>query len=226
MRLFKYLFFSLLLVGIPVYASMEADEYYNKGDYLAALSLYQHIKHPSRSVYYAMGACSYHLGDDAQALAYWKKAERGASTQLLAAIDKGMEHLYMRAGKTYQVSWYTRVLRRLAVIPLLFIQLFILLSFLIQVSFRSYFMQHKRLGMSIRFVMILGIISMSQISEQPIGSSRASAVVRAGPGGDYPIISELSLFDEVTIEDKNDTWYKIKHSKIKGWVEKNAVACA
>lgn len=216
----------IVLSGIYAADTREARELYYNGEYAQALERYKEISSPTREDYYAMGACCYHLGDDAQTIAYWKKAERGASSQLLEAIDSGMERLYARAGKHYKVSWYAAITRRLMCIPMLFFQLFILCGFVILVASRSSFKRRKKIGIALRMLMILSVIGLYQLDEQSRGTSKSAAIVRAGPSYDYPVVSELSLFDEVAIEDKNDTWYKIKHSKTKGWVEKGKIASA
>lgn len=221
----EYFIYVLFLLAGSLQAALpeEAERLYLHGEYAAALSLYQQIESPSRSIYYAMGACSHHCGDDAQALAYWKKAEHGASLGMREAIDKAKGTIYQENGREYHVDWGRKMRRIWSMIPVFFLQLLIIsilgLQFLLSSS--------KRLKILLRIVLIFSFISMYQIiDDNTYGVVRRPVPVYAGPRDNYSTIAQLQSFDEVTIEDKRDTWYKIRHFKIKGWVDGKDIALA
>ena len=78
-----------------------------------------------------------------------------------------------------------------------------------------------------RIVLIFSFISIYQIiDDNKYGVIKRPVTVYAGPKADYSTIAQLRSFDEVTIEDKRDTWYKIRHFEIKGWVDGKDIALA
>ncbi len=225
MKVSTYLciFIGAMGLNITVQATERAEQLYQKGDYKEALAKYREKSSPSRADLYAMGACAYHLENFPQALAYWRKAEQGAGFKVHAALDAGIQRIYERMGKEYYVTRGQRFKRVLMMIPLLFFQIIGLMGLVMQFLFRTYLAQRRWMLISLRLAIIFCFITMYQFDDSPRAVVRNVIAVRAGPSLDYPSVGELAAIDEVVVEDKEDTWYKIKRSGLKGWVENKAV---
>ncbi len=220
----KFYMAIFIFTGVAtIHGADQAEQLYKNGDYAAALFNYQENKNPNRSVLYAMGASAYHLGNYPQAVAYWRKAERGAGWQLHEAVDAGMKRLYEKLGKEFHVGFPEKIKRIFTMIPLLFLQLMAIIGLMSQFLLTDYFSQRHWLRIGTRAVIILCFLLMYQFDERQHAVVRNVTSVRAGPGIDYPVVGELFMVDEVVVEDKEDTWYKINRSKLKGWIENKSL---
>src|SRR5579872_4836188 len=78
---------------------LRANKLYEAHDYDKALSSYEMIPHKGRAVLYNMGNCYFYKNDYPRALAYWSKAEKGATVQEKLAIDRNKHYVLEKLGK-------------------------------------------------------------------------------------------------------------------------------
>ena len=218
--------FLLLIMSATLYAGndeelfLRGNKYYQQKDYENALASYQLVNAKGRAVLYNMGNCYFHKNDFAQALIYWKRAEKGATRQERDAIDRNKQEVLKKLGKVVP----KRLMNfSLFVLQLLFLLVWFLLMFVVYK--RDWLQKRVVIGCScIVFLMTLvleyGYMSYSA-SYGIIVHKQASLL--AGPDKGFQTLSPLAYADQVIIKEKREGWYKIDYNDRIGWVEVGAI---
>lgn len=221
--------FCIIRAGNEEELFLRANKSYEKHDCKQALALYQSMKNKGRAVLYNMGNCFYHLGDYPQALVCWKQAERGAAYTECCDIAHNQLLLSHRLGKKIVYTWWQRlyiyISYRVASFSVLFLQLLFLICWF------SLFFLFNRFGINkfsvfIFIVTVLVGVSLGVKYKQEtecIAIVMKKTPVFVGPDKNYHELAQLDLADQVTIEEEQNSWYKIKHVAGVGWVESEAV---
>jgi uncharacterized protein YgiM (DUF1202 family) len=71
------------------------------------------------------------------------------------------------------------------------------------------------------FTLITYVYDQQNTQRAVVVSSQVQ--VHAGPGENYAIVDSLQVGDELTIGKSEDTWYKICHGYVSGWLPAHTV---
>lgn len=207
---------------------LKAQALYHKKNYDKALSLYTSIAFPSAGVLYNKGNTLYQLKQYPQALASLRRAQRHASFSLLKDINYTIDLLLTACEKNNNqsaiasIGMYARSLFPPLLLQMLII--FVLIALTVLIMRRRY---HVKLML---LLVLIGICSSAiltysySIDGQKYGIVNAADVVLyAGPGDSYARVGSLCQLDHVAIGKQEDTWYKIRHADLTGWVSAQAL---
>ena len=226
-----------LLVGTSLYADSEmysaeesflqANTLYHQQAYNQALEKYVAIPLKSSGVLYNIGNCYYHLGHMSHAILYWLRAQRIATSwNMLAYIDYNIDvaktALGASSGKKLFNQIGTLIRYLIAVIPPMLLQLIMIMLLIMMLIFiifqsRRYFIFVCLLMLVISGSALLGYWYYQE--HHTIGIVVEKMVsVYSGPGPTYSEVAHLKEGDQVTIGNQEDTWYKITHNELHGWI--------
>lgn len=206
--------------GTPKERFQQANQAYNKGDYLQAstlfLSLLKQDKRKSFSIFYNLGNCYYQLQQYGLSLAYYRKAQRLRPNDL--NLLQNIQLLNKRAGRTEStipqlrlkfLFWYSLLnLKQLFWLVLLLTYLgFVLWAVYIRRSSTKqlYGMRWYVVGV-MAFVAILWLSLGLKVYREEIRKVGVVTVeritARSGYGAQYEPLFRLSQADEVIIKER------------------------
>lgn len=201
---------------------LKAHQLYQHKDYAKAVYAYESIPSKSSETLYNIGNCYYHMQQYPYALLYWERASKHASVQLLHNIIYNVHVLESDLQKPHASSFDYYMQWARAFFSLLFLQLMVLallLLFIILIMLRPGWYVVMSGVCSITLMALILVIHIHYYSSV----DRAIVIkddvgVYAGPGETYAQIGALQAADKVTIGKREDTWYKICHGTVTGWV--------
>ena len=209
-----------------------AGKLYQKNEYEQALGLYKQITPKSAPVYYNMGNCAYKLDDYGRALLYWRRAEKMwgmfGRQELLENIavlkKKQAEQRPEKEIVSVIKRWTHSFISWLRSVPLFFLQLtFLLLWFFLFMYLKLLSQQRYRFLITVLFcfIALFGTVLAIRytIDYKTYGVVvRAQAPLLSGPSPSFSSIGTLYQADEITIQKKSGSYFKIRFGKRIGWV--------
>lgn len=212
---------------------LRANKAYKEKEYKQALELYQSIRPKGPAIWENIGNCFYALGDYAQAIIAFKRAEFGTLKQC-KTIQQKINAVYHKLDYPIESNWleyaYTYIKCMISGISLLSLQLLFLLLWFI-----FFFCIYKgRQGKKYRMIsallfgvlVVIGVMTLVKYKEhmQQIGIVLPKTTeVFAGPDKNFYQLGSLNRAQEINIQDERSGWYKIQYKKITGWVRADAI---
>lgn len=206
---------------------LQANQLYAQGEYQAAFDAYNALENKGYGVYYNMGNALYKRGAYAQALVYWKKAQRLATGVQVHAVM----HNIHQAEKKLAIN--TQSFARNAAfvtgpyvsyLPALLLQitwlLFVCLLLLSYVRHSGHvFVLHMLMCMT-GLAMSGGAIAVKQslqLQDHAIIISKQGALF-SGPNQKYHQLAMMDKGSEVVVSKQHDNWCKVSSGPMTGWV--------
>ncbi|BDC34842.1 hypothetical protein Noda2021_08000 [Candidatus Dependentiae bacterium Noda2021] len=206
---------------------LRANKLYETKNYHQALELYEQIENKGAAVWHNMGNCSYCLQQNAQALLYWRRAQKNAPKAIVDSAQQAIEKVNTLLEINAQDSSKERIERSIKNIPLILLQLLFLLSWcvLMGLFIWSYCSKTYRLLILALFnVILVGSLNYKKYTLDDSLSAIVcadEACVRVGPGTEYPVIASLKKGTELKIHNKQKEWCKVRFENLTGWAEHN-----
>jgi tetratricopeptide (TPR) repeat protein len=224
----------------------QANDSYKKGDYSQAYKQYQQITDKNTRIHYNLGNCAFKLNKPGLALAHWRRAEKDwglygreelvkniALVQQHSAIlhtnpseqEQTLLHALVNWAQSTKSSFYSLV----QAIPLLYIQLLVLLLWIILFATIRFLYKkgHKIIVSVLFFFLAISAIMLAFkynfMHKERIVVIVPSADLTSGPGKNYAVLSHLPEAQEADILKESGGFFKIRAKRQLGWIEKNAV---
>jgi tetratricopeptide (TPR) repeat protein len=199
---------------------LRANKLYETQGYEQALSLYIMMSQKGRAVLYNMGNCYFQKKDYAQALAYWMKAENGATAEEKAMIQQNKNYVLQKLGKKINGPFDPIV--SILILQVLFCVAWGMLLFLYYRG-RLKAMRTIMLLSSLFATTALLLLQQKKQSTQSGFVIQEQAHVFSGPDTGFDTIASVQYADYVTVKEIRQGWYKIRYSDNIGWVEADAI---
>jgi tetratricopeptide (TPR) repeat protein len=233
-------FWAVLIVVMSVQAHSNeqlflfAQKEYENHNFDKALALFAKIKPANASVWYNMGSCYFHLGNDIEALVHWQRAYHYGTGSLVHASAARIAELEAKLGVIESPSLGAPVQQfmraNLQALSLLLLQILFFCAFSVFLfvasrarSFKNYFVS----GGSLFLVLVLATLMSIKYTQQ---SARQAVVLEnnttllVGPNCEYHTVATVNAGTQVAIVKQQDNWYKVSGETAVGWVEKKCIA--
>ncbi len=204
---------------------VQAARVYNVGSFKKALEMYQGMNEKGPGVWFNMGNCFFALQKYPQAIVAFKRAQRGAPSALLRAIDQHMHASYRQLGKQNDQNWFLATIEPWAYIfPPFLYQLLFLISWY---ALWLVIMRRQKIRFHVFFLIAFSLLLMffgSVLLVHYDAHIYAKGIVIkesklfAGPHEQYDALKELSLLEDVRITEARKDWYKVTTQNQTGWV--------
>lgn len=233
----KILFITSIILYLPTFGEhpvfTEANQQYNKGNYTAAISLYNSIIEnniESSSLYHNLGNCYYKTQDWANAIWHYEKSlllKKNTNTlenlelTKLRIKDKiqPLPELFYKKGWNNIINLQTTKSWQI----LSLICIWIMLTAYVIKKFIKYQHKHVLYFLNILLIILLSITFSSYQLKQNTSQAiifASSVNVNSAPTEKSKTLFSLHSATKVTILDKIDDWIKIKISDGKnGWIK-------
>ena len=209
---------------------VHAGRAYNTGSFKKALGMYQAMNEKGPGVWFNMGNCFFALQNYPQAIVAFKRAERGAPSALLKAIDQHMHVSYRQLGKQKDQNWFLSTIESWAYMfpPFLYQLLFLISWYALwlviirrqKIRFHLFFLTTLSLLLML-FGSILLVHYYAHIYTKGIVIKESRLF--AGPHEQYDVLKELSLLEDVHITESRKGWYKVATQNQTGWVAAGSI---
>lgn len=218
---------SSLFAGLQEEQFLQAHTLYRASEFQKALEIFELIEPKTSAVWYNIGNCIYHCGDEARAYICWMKAQRHAPGYLKKCIEKNLTTCLKKLGKEQKQSllagFVPSVYTMLAKIPrgvlqVLFLAIWYSILFLV-------FVQRKRIY---KYCYISGVILMgagllvimhyyeTNLVEGII--CKKEVPLYAGPDSRYDKIGQVNLLDTMRVYQQLESWCKVGDQSCVGWI--------
>lgn len=220
---FFFSLFSFLQADQTQETFLKAGAYYEKGKVTEALELYKKISLPYPSVLYNSGLCYYALGQYAQALVAFKKAERLGTRQLFNKASQAIALTQKKLGvpedpSFFNISWLIHTFLPGDGVRFLFLLVLALFSLIVALGRST-----VRLTVAaITFLLMTGTCCAYDywFSCQRYGIVLSKdAFVYAGPDKQFHKVSEIRVGQQVKVVEHQQSWYKVYFLGGQGWVQ-------
>lgn len=202
---------------------LRANKYYQDKQYEEAFELYNSIECKGCATWHNMGNSAFRLNKHVDALVYWRKAQRDATAREFDELQKNIDTVYERLGRTPQGSaagrFIDNLLGRFSLLSLqlLFLVLWFLLFVVIWLTRR-----HKKtvLTVLIPLNLLLGTATFMKYRSHwnpPAVVVKNSSTIFAGPDQNYHVMGTAHLADELKVIQRRGKWYKVRGNGLAGW---------
>lgn len=203
---------------------------YRVADFEKAAQLYDSIKHKGPGVWFNLGNCRYALKQYPNAIVSWKRAQRGASLDMLHTIDHNLRAGYNKLGIPMEQSRIASLLdwgaHRLH--PFMLQILFLIgwyFLWLLIIYKRKMRLVGFYFGLISFFLVLFGSVLLMQYThylyKKAVVVKKASLL--AGPHEQYDVLKELPIMHDVQIRDEREGWYKVATQDQTGWISADVV---
>lgn len=205
---------------------LQAVQSYNNAEISQAKELLSSLNNKSLSVNYNLGNCNFHLGEYAQAILNWRRAQKGASyrdyIELEKFISKASDKLKLNA--KYGLSFKDHFLALIASWSTIFVQLILFLVWLLFLATLLLNFRFKKMALLLllSLVVIFGYAYFCKLSNNQLIVLKPTKLV-AGPSNDFFVIKNLQAGEQLELLEKKEIWYKVKTHEHKGWLHSQAV---
>lgn len=218
-----------LIAGTMQESFLKANAAYNAGKVQDALTLYKSIEPKGQAVWHNMGNCYFKLGNYADAIVQWRRAQKYASWREVAILEQYIIQAYRAQGASYDQSWQTRmhalIIRGGALCSLFMLQLiFLCLVWILFLCGPGWFKKSRYalfvlLSVSTLLIGVVGIVNY-RVQEYPYGLVTKNVIsVYAGPGRDFALLAEAKMLDTMRVYQKRDGWLKVRLDRSGyGWI--------
>lgn len=207
---------------------LRANKLYEEKEYIKALQEYQTIEKKGPAVYYNMGNCYYHIGNETQALICYKRARKYAKNNLINSCNYNID-LIEQSGEESHFSWLIALFnKQINRFSLLIMQLFFLVLWLL---FCWAFYTRKKTKNKIMvygsFLLLVPLSLLLYGKYKSVSCSKGivhfETPLYAGPNAQYHVRKTLLAMQEVEIQQEKDKWFKIRYNKNVGWIPKDVI---
>lgn len=202
----------------------KANKALKTGQYQDALEGYQSLESQGPVIYYNTGIAQYHLQQYGKALASWGKAEQHAGPALLKKIQANKTKAYQKLGIQESHPW-----RIMALLVQSYFSLFLLQILFLLTWFGWWFADYSSSALVRKYKVVLLLISIScgcllAVKYWVQEYQRAIVIVSeakifAGPNTEFDSVAHIKEGEQVTVVQKEDTWYKVSCQNVHGWIQ-------
>ena len=202
---------------------LQANRCYQNKEYKDSLNLYSSIECKGCATWQNMGNCSFKMNNHINALLYWKRAEKDASSAQLQDIRKNIVTVNEILGREPERESFWKFIKDiLSRFSMFFFQLmFLFMWFLFFLSI-WFFKNSKRklaaLFLPINMIFGSAIVIKYQLNLYPSALVIKSASVFAGPDKHYHVINKVKLADQIIVLKQRDKWCRVKNKSLSGWI--------
>lgn len=215
-----------------IYADKQVEQFYQANEYFKqekfedAVLEYEGLEKKGPVTWYNIGICYLKQENNLDAFIAFKRAEKMAQPSLLKQINKAINKISKKVPsvKEQEFLYYLRIYG--SYLSLFWLQLaFLILWFLL---FTSLFFKEKfSFYLRVIFLFFLLFVGSSLVAIWLMRTTHTGIVVTqeslySGPNKEYHVIGKLHPFDQITLLDSKESWYKVKNSLVKGWVKEEA----
>ncbi len=211
---------------------LRGNKYYAQKEYDSAFQAYDMISKKGRAVFYNMGNCLFYMQDYSRALAYWSRAEVGATPAEYQHIVRNKEQALKKIGTHKELSLWEKAVRSAGgVLP--YVSLFLLQLFFIIFWWGFVFIARTKRTGSKKIILsclscclgvfgfMLGVYSLKNSPNQALVVKQATLF--AGPDKSFHVLSPVAYAENVTVKQAREGWYKIQYTDMIGWVEADVI---
>lgn len=213
-------------------AFQKAHKMYQEGSWKEALDTYNAIEPKGKGVWYNMGNCYYQLKEYPQAIVCWKRSLPGATSIECDDVACNIEHALEKCGAIKQSPSfvYTILTAISSSLPHGVWQFLFLAAWYTLFIFWFWGERYARrlLIMAVSFFMSMCIGLLLFVSYQ--NSERTCGIILSkhsdilsGPHENFDVLDTLEQGEEVVIQEKRPSWYKVKSLRSSGWIPANRV---
>lgn len=213
---------------------LQGNEWYARGAYDKALSVYQSIDQKGPGVWYNMGNAAFLLGDYSHALVYWYRAYPGARTELSRVLYENRQQVYQQGTQRVQryAIWYDTLHPFYAKFSVLFLQRLVGILWIIALIVLIGMWCQRVSKVSNIFIglwlliwcfSVVGLVFSYYTTVQPIAIVMTETTVHEGPADWYAPLFTINKTDEVIYLRKYDDWAKILTHNGAGWVSEKTI---
>lgn len=199
------------------------------------MKAYQQIPEKNFQINYNLGNCAYKLGNDGQALLYWRRAEsdwgilgRGELLENINLLQeklsknkkKGFDNFvsrFLSKVKKYSLSWIRSA-------PILFFQIMFLILWFILFFFLKILYKKKNKVVILTLFLFIFLFGISLVLRHSYDLSRygivttPKTVLWSGPSKNFQQLGFIFQGSEVLVNKKTDNFFKVKFNGQVGWV--------
>jgi hypothetical protein len=219
----KYIIVSLILFhSMRCYTNnqelfFQANQAYLSGDHQAAIELYESMGNKGPAVWYNMGNCYFALQDRLQAQIFWSKAYACGNHSIMKLAQFNLEQLAQSSESQSISDWLYDMSAQYSLMfwQLLFIIVWMALIYALCIM--------RRLLLSsipVVLVLVFSVILMVKytVATRDIGIICRESPVYIGPNEHLHQRSTISAGCQVAVVQALDSWYKIQHGSLVGWI--------
>ena len=214
---------------------LQGNKEYEQHSYQKALDTYHTIENKGASVWYNMGLCCYNMGEYAQALVYWHKAEQASNSRdMLDKIARNkkdtQERLQLYVPHSYSQCIRDTIIYYTSCSSFIWWQLLFLMVWYMHIFYMRTFWR-KRRWFLILFLWVITIALAIIMSVYYIDSHKHQAIVikpstalMIGPDNNFASKDIVPMGQQVEVQQKQDGWIKIIYASKRGWVPAESLA--
>lgn len=202
---------------------LQANVAYKKGDFKKAADLYQSIENKGAAVWYNLGNCCYHLEMYVDALVYWKRALKNGGSFLHDAITYNCKFVCQKLGVPNSTSFLKSIIVKISSYSFFLWQIVFLIILYIFLGLMVYVYGKKQYligSLSLCLLCLSGsCLGIKYWTAKQIdGMVKHETSLVAGTDERFSKITMLVPGQEVIVQDKRDSWCKVKSNEHAGWV--------
>jgi hypothetical protein len=223
---------------------LQANECYKKGDFAHAYDNYDHIQGKTPIIHYNLGNCAYKLNKLGYALLHWRRAEndwglwdRDDLIKNIAIVRKHIKEKTNKAAKEPTIlasvmnglrSSGGSIISLVRAIPLIYLQLFVLIMWLLLFIYLKNLYRHGRKSIIYLLFILLTISAATLILKysfcyrKQLVITHTPATLMSGPDNTFAALGQLSEGEEAVIIKKSGDYYKIRINGTTGWIHKQS----
>lgn len=206
---------------------LQAQEWYNNGDYQKAQIAYESLGGQRPSVWHNAGNCAYKKGDYLTALIYWRRAQQCAMPLHYRQLEQLCAQALTQLGFAQTVSRWSKLKIGInsysnavptTILQILFLVLWCL--FLAVLCYRS--VVRAKIGIFLLFLSLCsvgGLLWIQYHLKQKQAIIICQASVFNGPQAAYHILGTVDTTTQVTVLATIAGWHKIKAGTLVGWIK-------
>lgn len=212
---------------------LRANYLYEQGQFQQALDTYTSLSHKGSASWYNMGICWYHLGNDAQALACWRRAQVNASFKELRMIDHAIHVMQRKRGVDSSSGLFFSAIRFVSFcmrsIPTVLVQLLFILGLCLLFFCQKWWYYGKHGKSVLVGAACVVLVSMGSLYTQYQDQQGDQGVVitnswmYSGPDSQFHKQGAVAEATEVAIQKAEGNWYKVAQNGVTGWISADAI---
>ncbi len=206
---------------------LAGNKQFQEKNFTQALQEYEAVSAKGPVVWYNIGVCHAHLENPVAALIAFRKAERGASSEVLSHGLKATHKIQELLGKPHDADLIIFMKKYTVYFSLFWLQLCFLLlwiggfvgySFMLEQIKRFFFVWCL-------FLFLSGTLVFAKwwVEARSLGIAKEKTSFFVGPNKGFHKAGELEPGDEVILAKEERGWYKVTLATSSGWAEDTVV---
>ncbi len=226
LALFSWMQLTYALNGQETF--LQGNNAYQENDYEKALNLYSKIEKRGSAVWYNMGNCHYHLGHEADAIACWKRSQKGGSASLCTDSACNIDAV-LQESEQNKTSFVHKLSFAWNAGSVFMIQLIFLLVWMVFCCALYLSKRGKKYKVATFVFGVLILPLGANLVHRYIHRNDGYAIVHteaqlyAGPNEQYHVVGTVGSKEQLVVYTKNDNWYKVASGKQNGWINARSV---